>query len=177
MKAIMLAAAAAALTLAGAARAEVADKSAQGFEVVEQATIAAPRAKVWDAIQKPGAWWNSRHTFSGAAKNLSMDVAKGCFCEALPNGFVQHLAIIYSDGFSTLRLEGAIGPLSFTGATGHMTFLVREAKDGASSLTVSYEVGGYAKGGLAEQWAAPVDGVLNEQVTRLKRYLETGKPE
>ena len=25
------------------------------------------------------------------------------------------------------------------------------------------------------QWAAPVDGVLGEQVARLKRYVETGK--
>ncbi len=35
--------------LAGAARAEVTDKSAAGFEVTEKATIAAPAAKVYAA--------------------------------------------------------------------------------------------------------------------------------
>jgi hypothetical protein len=37
-------------------------------------------------------------------------------------------------------------------------------------------VGGYAKGGL-ENLAGPVDGVLGEQVRRLAKYVETGKPE
>ena len=171
----MLAAAGAALLVSGAARAEVADKSAAGFEIIEQVEIKAPRAKVWEAVQHPEAWWSSRHTFSGDAKNLSLDPAKGCFCEALPNGFVQHMGLIYSDGFSTLRLEGALGPLSFTGAMGHMSFILREAAGGKTTLTVSYEVGGYAKGGLAEQWAAPVDAVLGEQVARLQDYVETGK--
>ncbi len=33
-----------------------------------------------------------------------------------------------------------------------------------------------AKGGLAETFAAPVDGMLGEQLGRLRKYLETGKP-
>jgi hypothetical protein len=170
-------AAAAALSMVGAARAKVTNQGPQGFEVVEQAAIAAPKAKVWAAILAPDKWWSSRHSFSGNAKNLSIDFAKGCFCEVLPNGFVQHMAIIYSDGGTTLRLEGAIGPLSFTGAMGHMSFILKDAPGGATQLSVAYEVGGYAKGGLAETWAAPVDGVLGEAVARLQKYVETGKPE
>jgi hypothetical protein len=49
-------------------------------------------------------------------------------------------------------------------------------KDGATMLAWIYDVGGYAKGGL-DKWAAPVDGVLAEQLGRLRKYVETGKPE
>ena len=48
---------------------------------------------------------------------------------------------------------------------------------GKTDLVLTYDVGGYAKGGLAETLAAPVDKVLGEQVARLKKYVETGKPD
>ncbi|MBP8247912.1 MAG: ATPase, partial [Phenylobacterium sp.] len=74
-------AALAALSLAGAARAEVADQSPQGFEIRHVVTIAAPPSKVRAATLEPGRWWNSAHSWSGAAKNLSIDLTTGCFCE------------------------------------------------------------------------------------------------
>jgi hypothetical protein len=174
--AVLVAAMAAPVMLARAARAEVTDRSAAGFEVTERATIAAPRAKVYAAILTPQAWWSSGHSFSGDAKNLSIDLATGCFCEKLPNGVVRHMTVVYVDGASAVRLFGGLGPMQFTGAAGHMGFGLKEAA-GKTDLSVTYDVGGYAKGGLAETLAAPVDQVLGEQVARLKRYVETGKPE
>jgi len=169
------AAAALAVAWTGAARAEVADKSAAGFEVVETATIAAPAGKVWAALMRPSTWWDSRHTFTGAAKNLYIDPA-GCFCEQLPKGAVRHMTIVYADGRSLLRLAGALGPLQATGATGSLTFALKP--DGtATDLTLTYDVGGYARGGLAQTWAAPVDQVLGAQLGRLKKAVETGKPD
>jgi len=169
------AAAALAVLWTGAARAEVTDRSAAGFEVVESATIAAPAGKVWSALMRPSAWWDSRHTFTGAAKNLYIDPA-GCFCEQLPHGAVRHMTISYADGRSLLRLSGALGPLQATGAAGSLTFALKP--DGsATNLTLTYDVGGYAKGGLAETYAAPVDMVMGQQLARLKKFLETGKPE
>jgi hypothetical protein len=53
--------------LATAARAEVTDRSAAGFEVVEKATIAAPAGKVWAALMQPDRWWSSQHSWSGDA--------------------------------------------------------------------------------------------------------------
>ena len=76
----------AASLLAAPARAEVVDRSAAGFEVRETATIAAPQAAVYAAFLAPGRWWSSAHSWSGDAKNLSIDLAKGCLCETLPNG-------------------------------------------------------------------------------------------
>lgn len=157
------------------ANAEVTDRSPAGFEVTEKATIAAPADKVWTAIMHPDRWWDPKHTWSGKAKNLAFD-ASGCFCETLPRGAVRHMTIVYADGKTALRMAGALGPLQFTGADGHMGITLKEA-GGATEVVMTYDVGGYAKGGLAEQFAAPVDMVLGQQLARLKKAVETGKPE
>ena len=171
----MLAAAVAGTVLAGAAQAAVTDRSAAGFEVTERATIAAAPDKVWQMLMRPYRWWNKQHTWSGDAKNLSFD-GSGCFCEQLPRGAVRHMTIVYADGKSQLRLAGALGPLQFTGASGHLGVTLKPA-GGGTDVTMTYDVGGYAKGGLAETWAAPVDQVLGEQLARLKKAVETGKPD
>lgn len=162
--------------VAGAARAEVTDRSPAGFEVTEKVGILAPRAKVWAALMTPAAWWNSQHSWSGDARNLTLDLANGCFCEKLAGGFVRHMTLTYVDQGAQLRMFGGLGPLQFTGAAGHMGIALKDSP-GGTDLTLTYDVGGYAKGGLAEHWAAPVDTVLAEQVARLKRYVETGRPE
>ena len=167
---------AAALGLAGLAHADVIDSQPNGFEVKQTVEIAAPTAKVWEALGHVGSWWNSKHSWSGDAHNLSLDLKPGgCFCEALPGGGgAQHLTVVFVAPGKTVRLSGALGPLVFTGASGHLVWTVAE-KDGHTTLTQSYDVGGYMKGGL-DKMAGPVDGVLTEQLTRLKSYVETGKP-
>lgn len=169
-------AAVAVLSLGSAARAEVTDRSAAGFEVRHAATVAAPQAKVRAAVLDIGKWWNGSHSYSGSAANMSIDLASGCFCEKLKDGEVRHMTVVYSDS-GTLRLYGGLGPLQTTGAAGHLIFRFEAAPEGKTLLTVTYDVGGYAKGGLAEKWAGPVDFVIGEQVGRLTRYIETGKPQ
>lgn len=162
---------------AGVARAEVTDRSAAGFEVVERTTIAAPPAKVWDTLLRPDRWWDSKHSWSGDAKNLSIDLASGCFCEKLPRGGVRHMTVTYADGASQLRMFGGLGPLQVTGAAGHLGVTLKPAAGGATEVVMTYDVGGYAKGGLAETFAGPVDQVLGQQLARLKRAVETGQAE
>ena len=171
---MLIAAVAAGALLAGAAQAEVTDKSAAGFEITHKVTVAAPAAKLYAALLTPGAWWSKDHSWSGTAANLSIDLANGCFCEKLPKGYVRHMTVVFTDGATTLRLFGGLGPMQFTGASGHMGFVLKPAGE-ATELTLTYDVGGYAKGGLADKWAAPVDGVLGDAVGRLKKYAETGK--
>ena len=158
MKTIL--AAVAALSLAGAARAEVVDQSPQGFESLHTLTIAAPPAKVRAATLEVGRWWSSAHSWSGDARNLSIDLATGCFCEKL------------HDDRSATSVARVVAGLAVGTTTISATL---DGKVGTTVLTVTYDVGGYAKGGLAEQWAKPVDGVIGEQVGRLKMLLETGK--
>ena len=172
----MLIGIAAALALAGAAQAEVTDKSPAGFEVTEKATIAAPPAKVWAALLAPSAWWSPDHTWSHDAKNLSMDLATGCYCEKLPHGFVRHMTVVYADGATELRLFGGLGPLQFTGASGHLVVKLKAAGAG-TDVVLTYDVGGYVKGGLTEGFSAPIDHVLGDQLARLKKAVETGRPD
>lgn len=168
----------AALALAGAtaARAEVVDATPGGFEIKREVEIAAPAAKVWATILQPATWWDSAHTWSGSAANLSLAAASGgCFCERLPGGgSVLHMSTVNAVPNQKLVLFGALGPLQSSGAAGHMAFMLVEV-DGKTRLTVTYDVGGYMRGGL-DKIAAPVDGVLGQQVARLKSQVETGKP-
>ncbi len=163
--------------LASPAAAAVVDAQPGGFEVREEALIAAPPAQVYAAIGQIGQWWSSEHTYSGDAKNLSVDLkADGCFCERLKDGgAVRHMDVILVQPGKTVRLEGALGPLAGTGGDGHLTFAL-SSKDGGTSVALTYAFGGYAKGGMGE-FAAPVDAVLGDQLARLKRYIETGRPD
>lgn len=170
----LLAALFAALGLAGAAHAEVTESTPTGFEIRQVATIAASSDKVFASLTgQVGQWWNSEHSWSGDARNLSIDLTAGCFCEALPGGYVRHMTVVYTDGKSVLHLFGGLGPLQNTGASGHFNWTLTE-KDGQTQLVATYDVGGYAKGGL-DKWADPVNFVIGEQVARLKRFVETGK--
>ncbi|HXQ15030.1 MAG TPA: SRPBCC family protein [Caulobacteraceae bacterium] len=167
---------AAALALAGAARADVVDANANGFQVKETVQIAASSAKVWTSLGQVGAWWDSQHSWSHDAKNLSLDLRPGgCWCEALPNGGgAHHMTVIFTQPAKTAIMDGTLGPLMFSGAAGHLVWGLAE-KDGQTTLTQTYYVGGYFQGGL-DKLAPAVDGVLTDQVGRLKRYVETGKP-
>jgi uncharacterized protein YndB with AHSA1/START domain len=163
--------------LAGAAPAAVLDSGPGGFEVGSGVDIAAPPAKVWEALTHVGAWWDSRHSFSGDAKNLSLDLKPGgCFCETLADGGgARHMTVVMFQPGKGLVLEGALGPLQTTGAMGHMAWILHPS-EGKTRLTVKYDVGGYVGGG-ADKWAKPVDTVLTAQLDRLKHYVETGKPD
>lgn len=160
-----------------ALRADVADSAANGFTIKIVETIHATPADVYNRlIHNVGDWWNSDHTVSGDAHNLSIDEKPmGCFCEKLANGGgVRHAEVILFMPGKALVLSGTFGPLQKFGAAGTLSFAISPAGDG-SKLEVTYAVGGYFPGGL-NTWAAPVDSVLTEQVTRLKSCLETGSP-
>ncbi|HYD44093.1 MAG TPA: SRPBCC family protein [Phenylobacterium sp.] len=167
---------AAALWLAAAARAEVVTVADHGFEVKEVAEVKAPAAKVYAALTAIGRWWDSEHSWSGSAANMTLTPAPGdCWCEKLPNGgAIRHLEVIGVEPGKGLRFHGGLGPLQFTGAAGHMNWTLTE-KDGVTTVTWVYTVGGYAKEGF-KTWAPAVDSVLGAALKRFKAYAETGKP-
>jgi uncharacterized protein YndB with AHSA1/START domain len=172
----MIAATTAALAFlaAGSASAEVTDVQANGFQVKHQLVIAAPANAVWALLVQPAKWWSSDHTWSGSAANLSIGAASGgCFCERLPGGgSALHMTTVNAVPGQKLVLVGALGPMQSSGASGALTFLLAEAA-GKTTVTATYDVGGYFKGGL-DKIAGPVDGVLGQQVAGLKAAAETG---
>jgi uncharacterized protein YndB with AHSA1/START domain len=159
------------------AHGEVLEATPGGFSVKTTVSIAAPRARVYDAlVQAVGRWWDPEHTYSGDAANLSIDPRPGgCFCEKLAQqGAVQHGMVVLAIPAKTLRLSGAIGPLQESGVAGSLTFDLAE-REGATDVAMTYSVGGYRQGGL--QTLAPlVDTVLGTQLRRLKDFVEKGTP-
>ncbi|NJO13493.1 MAG: hypothetical protein HC872_08545 [Gammaproteobacteria bacterium] len=166
------------LFAANPAAAEIVSAAATGFNlrhVVEMPN--APPPTVWAALSDVAKWWDPEHTYSGLARNLSLDpVVSGCLCEKLSlYAAIEHARVIYALPTKTLRLSGALGPLQEFGVTGSLTWQIDVSGTG-SRLTMTYSVGGYADRPLAE-WARSVDEVLVSQAQRLGRFVNAGSPE
>ncbi len=99
----------------------------------------------------------------------------GCLCERLANGSAAHLTVVYFVAQQEIRFAGALGPLQQTGVAGSMIWKLTEVA-GGTQFEWSYTVGGYMPGGLGAL-APAVDTVLAGQLQRLKRFVETGRPE
>jgi|ERR1039458_9597603 uncharacterized protein YndB with AHSA1/START domain len=155
----------------------VLDSSGNGFTVRTTLTIkAAPENVYLKLVRNIGDWWSPKHTFSGNAHNLSIEEkTPGCFCEKLANGGgVRHMEVVYFEPGKILRFSGVMGPLQSMAAAGSMTIQLSPA-EGGTKLEVTDAVMGYLPAGM-NTWAAILDGVLEEQFTRLKNYVETGDP-
>lgn len=159
--------------LSSPALAEVKSATEAGFEVGAIVTVAASPDRAYAALIAPAKWWNAAHSYSGDAANLSIEPrAGGCFCEKLKDGgAVQHLRVVYVEPGRMLRLHGGLGPLQGEAAAGTLTWTIAAAPAGGATITQSYVVGGYIRGGAAKL-AAPVDAVLAEQLSRLKAHLD-----
>lgn len=165
----------------GWAQADVLSSSPAGFAIRIEMPVAAPPAQVYAKFFEIGRWWSDEHTYSGKASNMTLRNEPGaCFCERLAGGgFIRHASLEYSDKGKVARLAGALGPLQELGAHGLLAFNFTpadKANPGAGTqLVVSYMAGGYQPGAGLGPLAEPVNGVLKEQVERLKRFVETGK--
>lgn len=165
-----------ALFAAGAARADVVESSPSGFALRQTVQIAAAPDKVYAALVQPAKWWSSSHTFSKSAANMSIDAkAGGCFCEIWKGGSVQHALVVYAQPGVALRLRGPFGPFQGQGVDAALTFSM-EAKNGGTEFVMEEVTGGFMQGGMGD-WGKKADGMLAEQVARLKQYIETGSPE
>ena len=167
-------------TQAPAARAEIVTRSENGFVVRIAGEVTAPPAEVWKTILTPAQWWQSQHTFSGDAANLTLDPAiGGCFCEVLPRGEgapaaqkpggVQHMRVIYIEPPRALRLSGALGPLQSEALAATMTITVKPTEKG-SRILFEYVVGGFMRY-KADDIAPAVDRMLTAQLASLSSKL------
>jgi len=173
---VLIAAAAAMLGAAAPAHAEVKATWAAGFRLENRVTIAAPPDKVWAALGKIGTWWNGAHSYSRDAANMTMPLEAGaCFCEVMPKGGgVKHGEVVLVLPGQLLRIDAPLGPLQDEGVSATLTFTLKPAADGGTEVIMTYNVGGARPEMVA--FAAPVDGVVREQLMRLKSMVETGKP-
>jgi hypothetical protein len=165
-----------ALLFVQAARAKVASQSANGFVITQEADVAVDPKIAYDAFVKIGSWWSDAHSFSGVAKNMSIEPkAGGCWCEALPNGgSVRHMTVLHANPGALLVFNGGLGPLQFMGVAGSMKVSFK-AKDKGTHVSLVYAVGGYAPGDFKDI-SRGVDMVLGEQINRYGDFASTGKP-
>jgi hypothetical protein len=169
----------AAFSAAPHARAEVVASSDAGFVVREAADVTADAEAVWAQLIQPQGWWDSQHSFSGDAANLSLDPrAGGCFCEMLPvkgspragpRGSVEHMRVIYVEQPRALRLSGALGPLQAEAVKGTLTIALKSV-EGGTRIMWEYVVGGYMRQKVG-QVAPRVDAMLGEQLSHLAEKL------
>jgi hypothetical protein len=177
--------AAVALVLAAPSQAEIAARTENGFAVHQVADVSASPEDAWKVLIEPAGWWNGEHSFSGDAKNLTIDPrAGGCFCEVLPGegesgflhprGGVEHMRVVFAERNKALRMTGALGPLQSEAVLGTLTITLK-AVDGGTRITWDYVIAGYMRY-KQEQIAPAVDKVIGEQLKRLADKLGPKAP-
>ncbi len=154
----------------------VIESGPSSFLIRHEVTVNAQPDKAYAAFVDIASWWNSSHTYSGSAANMSLEARPGgCFCEKLPNGGgVEHMKVVMVMPGQALRMTGGLGPLQASALAGSMTWTFAAAP-GGTKVQLAYGVGGFMPGG-ADKMANPVDGVLAEQIGRFKLLVDTGKP-
>jgi len=148
---------------------EVVDSTIAGFTIRHVATVKGSAADAYKRLVAVGEWWNSEHTYSGDAKNLTMDArAGGCFCEKLPDqGSVMHGLVVLAQPGKTLRMSAGLGPIQELGASGALTWAFSAAPGGGTTVEMTYAVSGYRPAGM-NGLAAIVDTVMGEQLARFQ---------
>ena len=161
-------------------QAEVVETTADRFVTRDTASVKASTLVTWLALTKPGAWWNSAHSWSGDASNMSITPqGGGCFCERIPvgdsgnssamEGSARHAEVLQAFPMKVLRMSGGLGPLQGEPVSGILTITLKEVPGGTRILW-EYNVGGPMRYKLAEI-APAVDGVMSEQLKRLQTHL------
>lgn len=168
-----------AAVLPAGAHARVAEVTANGFVVRHVAEVPRSVDETWAVLVKPSVWWDSEHTWSGEAANLSLDArAGGCFCELLPGaspgaparGSVEHMRVVYVERPRALRMTGALGPLQSDAVNGTLTIQLKADPATGTQVLMEYVVGGFSRTSF-DKLAPAVDGVLAAQMTRFSGKL------
>jgi hypothetical protein len=175
MRRTVLAAAAAlvmATAIGGSTNAAVKTAAEGRLELDYASVINASPDKVYEAIGQIGGWWDPAHSYGG---KMTLELKPGgCFCESLPGGGVRHGEVVMAMPGQMVRLSAPLGPMQDWGVATAFTFALKPAEGGKTQLLVSYKASGFSAAQL--QAASGIDAVIGGQVTRLKAYVETGKP-
>jgi hypothetical protein len=161
-----------AIAVSGAPQANVTLSEPGQAEITYELHVPAKAADAYAAVIQPGRWWDSGHTWSGDAKNFTLEArAGGCWCEPLPDGgSVEHMHVVFVQPGKVLRLTGALGPLQSQPLAGVMTWAFKDDA-GGSVISFRYRYAGPID--AKENGPAIVDAVLGQQMQRLQHLLET----
>lgn len=166
--------------LAAPVSAEVIAMGENSFVTRDTALVEADTKQVWLTLIKPAQWWNSAHSWSGDAANMTLrPQAGGCFCEKIPEdpdperitleGSVEHMRVIQAFPERALRMRGGLGPLQSEPATGVLTIAMSQTDEG-TRIVWEYVVGGPMRF-ETPVIAKAVDGVMTQQLNGLAALL------
>ncbi|MDP3802790.1 hypothetical protein [Brevundimonas sp.] len=164
--------AAAALVLVGSpAAAEVVSRNADGFTLRYAVGVGIAPDDIPVALTDLPKWWDSAHTYSGSAANLSLDLAPGgCWCEKLADGTDFDHGRTVSVAADRIVFEAPFGPLRGKATRAELSVTWPAANRGWTP-TWTFVVEGPGIGAMADG----VDAVMDAGYQRWLHYLEYGE--
>lgn len=157
--------------LAREAAAEVIERSEDHFVLRYATAMEAPAEDVWASVGDLPLWWNPDHTYTGDVANLTLSLTPGgCFCEKLADGTTfEHGIVREADPELGVLFEAALGPLKGKTTLARWEF---GWTGSGGEVVMSYMVRGPGLGAFADA----VDGVMQDQYSRLIHFIHYGEP-
>lgn len=166
-----LIAAAALLLAAMPASAEVIARTADSFTLRYSVVMETTPDDLLAGMTHVENWWDGAHSYSGDAKNISVDMTVGgCWCERLPNGTDFRHATVLAIEPDHLTFNAPFGPLNGKATRADFTVTWPEPNRGWT-VTWLMVIEGPGLGAYADA----VDGVMGAGFARFTRYLEYGE--
>lgn len=158
--------------LASAAHAEIVTASDDHFTLKLEATTELTPEQVWERLIVPAEWWQSDHSYSGDAANLSLDAtAGGLWREDWEGGSVWHGTVLQAQPQKTLSLSAPFGPLQGMAVTSIWTITLEPIEAGGTMIRFDHVTNGSSASNLAEI-APAVDFVKAQALAALARPLD-----
>ena len=168
----IIAALAVSLGLPAAAGAEVVKSSDDHFTLKLEATSELSPEQVWERLIVPTEWWQSPHSYSGDAANLSLDPSPGgLWREDWEGGSVWHGTVLQAQPPKVLSLSAPFGPLQGMAVTSIWTIKLEPIETGGTTIRFDHVTNGSSASNLAEI-APAVDFVKSEALKALARPLD-----
>lgn len=150
------------------------------FHIEQEVTIAAPRARVFDALTRDvGQWWAFRMSREGSALVLEPRVGGRFFEDFGDDQGALWGTVTYIKRPEILRLTGSLGMIKDP-IIGVYTYELAEAKDGATLLKLTHRVAGEPAPDAAESyrggWGKLLGRFLKAYVEEGKRFTELDEP-
>ncbi len=146
--------------------ADIVEASPDHYVLKHEASSVLPPAAMWERLIDPASWWHPEHSYSGDAKNLSLDVqAGGLWREEWSGGSVTHGEVVFVNPGKQLRLDAPFGPLQAIGAKTIWTITIEP--DGDGSKVIFDEISHGVAASKLDELAPAVDFVKREAIRRL----------
>jgi len=149
---------------------KVISHSENSFELSSHVVIKQPVESIFQQFNQIELWWHPDHTFSGNAQNMTLDIKGACFCERWNNNIVRHMDIVAVEKNKRHVWRGGLGPLQSFAVSGALTWDFKSIGNNQTSVTYTYRVYGAIPD--AKTWSTAVNGVLSQQLTRLKNSIK-----